>query len=38
MRKKIFGLETEYGLLVHQDRPEHGATWYAHRLRDYLFQ
>lgn len=37
MRKKIFGLETEYGLLIHQDRPEHGPTWYAHRLRDYLF-
>ena len=26
MLKRIFGLETEYGLLVHQDRPDHSPT------------
>lgn len=34
----IIGLETEYGLLIHQDRPEHSPSWYAHRLRDHIFQ
>ncbi len=37
MRNKIFGLETEYGLLVNEERPEHSPTWYAHRIRDHLF-
>lgn len=37
MLNKIFGLETEYGLLVNEERPEHSPTWYAHRLRDYIF-
>lgn len=37
MLNKIFGLETEYGLLVNHERPEHSPTWYAHRLRDYIF-
>lgn len=37
MLNKIFGLETEYGLLVNQDRPEHSPTWYAHRMRDHIF-
>jgi proteasome accessory factor A len=37
MFNRIFGLETEYGLLVHQDRPDHSPTWFAHKIRDYLF-
>jgi len=37
MLNRIFGLETEYGLLVHQDRPDHSPTWFAHKIRDYLF-
>jgi proteasome accessory factor A len=37
MLNRIFGLETEYGLLVHEDRPEHSPTWFAHRLRDHIF-
>ncbi len=38
MLNRIFGLETEYGLLVHQDRPDHSPTWFAHKIRDHLFQ
>ncbi|MEQ1654343.1 MAG: proteasome accessory factor PafA2 family protein, partial [Nitrospira sp.] len=38
MLNRIFGLETEYGLLVNQDRPDHSPTWFAHQIRDYLFQ
>ncbi|MFO0706279.1 MAG: proteasome accessory factor PafA2 family protein [Nitrospira sp.] len=37
MLNRIFGLETEYGLLVNQDRPEHSPTWFAHQIRDHLF-
>src|SRR5215212_4104085 len=37
MLNRIFGLETEYGLLVHQDRPDHSPTWFAHQLRDHIF-
>ncbi len=37
MLKQIFGLETEYGLLINQDRPEHSPSWIAHRLRDHIF-
>jgi len=38
MPKRIFGLETEYGLLINQERPEHSPAWIAHRLRDHIFQ
>lgn len=38
MLKRIFGLETEYGLLINQDRPDHSPSWIAHRLRDHIFQ
>ncbi len=37
MLNRIFGLETEYGLLIHQDRPDHSPTWFAHKIRDHLF-
>ena len=37
MLNRIFGLETEYGLLVHQDRPDHSPTWFAHKIRDHIF-
>lgn len=38
MLNRIFGLETEYGLLINQERPEHSPSWMARRLRDHLFQ
>jgi proteasome accessory factor A len=37
MINRIFGLETEYGLLINQDRPEHSPSWVAHQIRDHLF-
>lgn len=37
MLNRIFGIETEYGLLVNQDHPDHTPTWFAHQIRDYLF-
>jgi proteasome accessory factor A len=37
MLNRIFGLETEYGLLINQDRPKHSPTWLAHRIRDHIF-
>ncbi len=37
MLNRIFGLETEYGLLVHQDRPDHTPTWFANKIRDHIF-
>jgi proteasome accessory factor A len=37
MLNRIFGLETEYGLLVNQDRPDHSPTWTAHQIRDHIF-
>jgi proteasome accessory factor A len=37
MLNRIFGLETEYGLLINQDRPEHSPSWLAHRIRDHIF-
>ena len=37
MLNRIFGIETEYGLLIHQDRPDHSPTWLAHKIRDHLF-
>jgi proteasome accessory factor A len=38
MLNRIFGLETEYGLLIHQDRPAYSPAWLAHRIRDHLFR
>lgn len=38
MLNRIFGLETEYGLLVHEERPDHSPTWFAHKIRDHLFR
>ncbi len=38
MLNRIFGLETEYGLLIHQDRPDHSPSWLAHRIRDHIFR
>ena len=37
MLNRIFGLETEYGLLVNEDQPDHSPTWFAHKIRDHLF-
>ena len=37
MLNRIFGLETEYGLLVNQDRPDHSPSWVAQRIRDHIF-
>ncbi len=38
MLNRIFGLETEYGLLVNQDRPEYSPSRVAQRIRDHIFQ
>ena len=38
MLNRIFGLETEYGLLINQERPDHSPSWIAHRLRDHIFR
>lgn len=38
MINRIFGLETEYGLLINQDRPDHSPSYLAHRIRDYVFR
>ncbi len=37
MLNRIFGIETEYGLLVNQDQPEHSPGWFAHAIRDHIF-
>lgn len=37
MLNRIFGLETEYGLLINQERPDHSPSWLAHRIRDHIF-
>ena len=37
MLNRIFGIETEYGLLINEDRPEHSPAWIAHRVRDHIF-
>ncbi len=38
MLNRIFGIETEYGLLINQDRPDHSPSWIAHQLRDHIFR
>jgi len=37
MHNRIFGLETEYGLLIKADQPEFSPSWIAHRIIDHLF-
>jgi proteasome accessory factor A len=37
MLNRIFGLETEYGLLIDEDRPDQSPSSLAHRLRDHIF-
>jgi proteasome accessory factor A len=37
MLNRIFGLETEYGLLLNQDRPDHSPSWIAQKIRDHIF-
>ena len=37
MLNRIFGLETEYGLLVQHAQPDHSPAWFAHKLRDQIF-
>ena len=38
MLNRIFGLETEYGLLINSDDPDHSPSWLAHRVIDHLFR
>ena len=38
MIKRIFGIETEYGLLINQDHPEHSPSWVAYQIIDHLFR
>ncbi len=37
MLNRIFGIETEYGLLLNEERPDRSPTWVAHQIRDHLF-
>lgn len=37
MLNRIFGLETEYGLLINQDRPDHSPSRLARSIRDQVF-
>lgn len=38
MINRIFGLETEYGLLINKDDPDQSPSWLAHRLIDHIFR
>ena len=38
MLNRIFGIETEYGLLINQDRPERSPSWVAYQIIDHLFR
>ena len=38
MKNRIFGLETEYGLLVNTDSPDTPSPWIPHKIIDHLFQ
>ena len=37
MRNRIFGLETEYGLLINSDDPTQSPSWLARRIIDHIF-
>ena len=37
MLNRIFGLETEYGLLINSDNPDESPSWLARRIIDHLF-
>jgi len=37
MLNRIFGIETEYGLLINEDRPDHSPAWVARKVRDHIF-
>ncbi|HIN32586.1 MAG TPA: hypothetical protein EYM83_01390 [Nitrospirales bacterium] len=37
MKNRIFGLETEYGLLINSDDPTQSPSWLARRLIDHIF-
>ncbi len=38
MFNRIFGIETEYGLLINTDDPDHSPSWLAHRVIDQVFR
>lgn len=38
MINRIFGIETEYGLLINQDHPERSPSWIAYQVIDHLFR
>lgn len=38
MINRIFGIETEYGLLINQEHPDHSPSWLAYRIIDHLFR
>lgn len=37
MHNRIFGVETEYGLLIKSEQPEFSPSWIARRVIDHLF-
>ena len=38
MLNRIFGIETEYGLLINSEDPDHSPSWLAHRVIDHVFR
>ncbi|GJL54130.1 MAG: proteasome accessory factor PafA2 [Nitrospirales bacterium] len=38
MLHRIFGIETEYGLLINQEQPDRPPSWIAHQIIDHLFR
>ena len=37
MKNRIFGIETDYGLLIKEAMPNVSPSWVAHRIIEYLF-
>jgi proteasome accessory factor A len=37
MKNRIFGIETEYGLLIKADNPDVSPSWVARRIIQHLF-
>ena len=38
MLHRIFGLETEYGLLINEEQPDHPPSWVAYQIIDHVFR
>ena len=38
MLHRIFGIETEYGLLINEEHPDRPPSWIAYQIIDHLFR